>query len=38
MPLLSSILMDTGSRRIVDRAKGDDWRIPTITVESEDYV
>ena len=38
MPLLSSILMDTGSRRIVDRAKGDGWRIPTITVESEDYV
>ena len=28
----------TGSRRIVDRAKGDGWRIPTITVESEDYV
>jgi len=24
--------------RIVDRAKGDGWRIPTITVESEDYV
>ena len=22
----------------MDRAKGDGWRIPTITVESEDYV
>jgi hypothetical protein len=29
MPLLSPILMDTGSKRIIVRAKGDGCRMPT---------